>query len=143
MKPTILLIDDDPMVARLVQLALEPEGYQLAIAPNGLQGFKMAQTNPPGLILLDLMLPGQDGFEVLNRLRAEPRTADVPVIVVSSKSQPTDKHTATKIGANAYLPKPYKRTELLALIRSLMSEQPEEATAAEMRIPQVGELILA
>jgi hypothetical protein len=68
------------------------------------------------------MLPGQDGFEVLNQLRAEPRTAEVPVIVVSSKSQPADKQTATKIGANAYLTKPYKRAELLSLIRSLLNE---------------------
>jgi len=123
MKPTILLIDDDPMVARLVQLVLEPEGYQLTIAPNGLDGLKIAQTNPPDLLLLDLMLPGQDGFQVLRQLRAEPRTADIPVIVLSSKAQPTDKHTAAKIGANAYLTKPYKRAELLSLIRSLLSER--------------------
>ena len=123
MKPTILLIDDDSMVARLVQLALEPEGYQLTTAPNGLEGLKIAQANPPDLILLDLMLPGQDGFKVLNQLRAEPQTADIPVIVVSSKAQPTDKHAAAKIGANAYLTKPYRRAELLSLIRSLLSER--------------------
>ncbi|MFQ6100209.1 MAG: response regulator [Anaerolineae bacterium] len=138
MTPTILLIDDDPMVARLVQLTLEPEGYQLVVAPNGLQGLKMAQTDPPDLLLLDLMLPGQDGFEVLNRLRAEPRTADVPVIVVSSKSQPTDKHTATKIGANAYLTKPYRRAELLETIRSLLSERSEKATACGTGVILVG-----
>ncbi len=123
MEPTILLIDDDPMVARLVQLMLEPEGYQLTVAPNGLEGLKIAQINPPDLLLLDLMLPGQDGFQVLHQLRAEPRTADIPVIVVSSKSQPTDKQTATEIGANAYLAKPYKRAELLSLIRSLLGER--------------------
>ena len=138
MKPTILLIDDDPMVARLVELSLESEGYQLAVAPNGLKGLKMAQTNPPDLILLDLMLPGQDGFEVLNRLRAAPRTADVPVVVVSSKSQPTDKQTAAKIGANAYMTKPYRRTELLSTIHSLLSEKAEAAVASGTGVILVG-----
>lgn len=131
MKPTILLIEDDPMVARLVELAVGPKGYQTIFAPNGLQGLKMAQANPPDLILLDLMLPGQDGFEVLHQLRAEPQTANVPVIVVSSKSQLADKETAAKIGANAYLSKPYKRAELLSLIRSLLSERPEKTTTGE------------
>lgn len=111
------------MAARIVEMVLSPEGYQIVTVPNGRQGLEMAQATPPDLILLDLMLPGQeDGFEVLRRLRAEPRTADVPVIVVSSKAQPADKEMAANIGANAYLTKPYKRAELLSLVRSLLSE---------------------
>ncbi len=123
MKPTVLLIEDDPMAARIVEMVLGPERYQIVTVPNGRRGLEMAQANPPDLILLDLMLPGQeDGFEVLRRLRAESKTTDVPVIVVSSKAQPADRETAANIGANAYLTKPYKRAELLSLIRSLLSE---------------------
>ncbi len=125
MKPTILVIEDDPKSARLVELILNREGYQTTIAPNGPQGLKMAQTTPPDLILLDLMLPGLDGFEVLRQLRAEPRTADVPVIVVSAKAQLTDKETAARIGANGYVTKPYRRAELLPLIRSELSVRTE------------------
>ena len=120
MKPTILVIEDDPMASRLVALMLGNAGYQVVSASNGLQGLEMAQDSPPDLILLDLMLPGPDGFDVLSQLRTEPRTASVPVIVVSSKSQHTDKQTAASIGANAYLTKPYKRAELLETIRSLL-----------------------
>ncbi|MBU0704709.1 MAG: response regulator [Chloroflexi bacterium] len=124
MKPTILVIEDDPMTSRLVELMLVHEGYQVTIASNGLQGLEMAQTLSPDLVLLDLMLPGPDGFDVLNQLQAKPQTARVPVIVVSSKSQHTDKQTAASIGANAYLTKPYKRAELLETIRSLL-KRPE------------------
>ncbi|MBU0704954.1 MAG: response regulator [Chloroflexi bacterium] len=138
MKSTILLIEDDPGAARLAELILNSKGYQIVIASNGLQGLKLAQANPPDMILLDLMLPGQDGFEVLNLLRAEPRTADVPVIIVSSKSQLTDKQTATKIGADAYLAKPYKQAELLDLVHSLLRERPKKAAARGNCVLLVG-----
>lgn len=124
MKPTILVIEDDPMTSRLVELMLVQEGYQVTIASNGLQGLEMAQALSPDLVLLDLMLPGPDGFDVLNQLQAKHQTAKIPVIVVSSKSQHADKQTAANIGANAYLTKPYKRAELLETIRSLL-KRPE------------------
>ena len=127
-EPFILLIEDDPLSAGLVELLLNREGYQVLTAPNGFHGLRMAQASPPDLILLDLMLPGIDGFEVLNRLRADPQTAAVPVMILSAKSQPSDKRTAARIGANAYLPKSYKRAELLALVRSLLEERTDQAT---------------
>lgn len=123
MQSTILVIEDDPMASRMVELILVHEGYQVAIASNGLQGLEMIQANPPDLILLDLMLPGPDGFDILNQLQANPQTAKVPVIVVSSKSQHTDKQTAASVGANAYLTKPYRRAELLETIRSLLNTE--------------------
>lgn len=125
-KPVILLIEDDPLSASLVELLLNHEGYQVLTATNGFHGLRMAQASPPDLILLDLMLPGIDGFEVLNRLRADPQTAAVPVIILSAKSQPSDKRTAARIGANAYLSKSYKRAELLDLVHSLLEESAEK-----------------
>jgi CheY-like chemotaxis protein len=138
MAQTILLVEDDPLSARLADLVLRSEGYEVITAPNGLQALKIAQDAPPDLIMLDLMLPGLDGFEVLNRLRANPKTADVPVVVVSSKSQPTDKHTAIKVGANDYLTKPYRKNELLEVVRSLLSTQPEKAAARTACVILVG-----
>lgn len=79
------------------------------------------------LTLFDLMLPGLDGFKVLNRLRADPQTADMPVVIVSAKSQLDDKQMAARIGANAYLTKPYDGDELVTLVRSLVSERQEQA----------------
>lgn len=129
MTQTILLIEDDPLSARLADLVLKSEGYQVIIAPDGLQGLKIAHDTPPDLILLDLMLPGLDGFEVLSRLRADAQTADVPVVVVSSKSQPTDKETAAKVGADDYVTKPYRKAQLLEVVRSRLGERPEKAAA--------------
>jgi two-component system cell cycle response regulator DivK len=130
MAQTILVIEDDPLSARLADLVLGSEGYHVIIAQNGLLGLKAARETPPDLVLLDLMLPGLDGFEVLNRMRADPQTANVRVVIVSSKSQPADKETATKIGADAYLTKPYRKGELLDMVRSLLSEAPEKAKVA-------------
>ncbi len=122
MKAKILLIEDDPIARRLVELQLSTEGYELLTAPDGLQGLNIISETPPNLVLLDLMLPGLDGFEILSRLRADPKTADLPVIVVSAKSRPTDTDTANRIGANAYLTKPYTKEELLALVAKHTSE---------------------
>jgi CheY-like chemotaxis protein len=129
MAQTILLIEDDPLSARLADLVLGSEGYQVIVAQNGIQGLKVARETPPDLVLLDLMLPGLDGFEVLNRMRSDPQTANVRVVIVSSKSQPTDKETAAKIGADAYLTKPYRKADLLEMVRSLLSTVAEEGEA--------------
>lgn len=122
MERTILLIEDDPLSARLVDLILKSEGHQVIMAHDGFQGLQIAQNTSLDLILLDLMLPGIDGFEVLRRLRADPNTADVKVVVVSAKSQPADKERAAELGTNDYLTKPYRKVELLKVVRSLLSE---------------------
>ena len=122
MERTILLIEDDPLSARLVDLILKSEGHQVIIVRDGFQGLEVAQNTSLDLILLDLMLPGIDGFEVLRRLRADPETADVHVVVVSAKSQPADKERAAELGVDAYLTKPYRKVELLQVVRSLLSE---------------------
>jgi CheY-like chemotaxis protein len=122
MERTILLIEDDPLSARLVDLILKSEGHHVIITRDGFQGLAAAQNAPPDLILLDLMLPGIDGFEVLRQLREDPKTADVRVVIVSAKSQPADKERAAAFGVDAYLTKPYRKVELLKLVRSLLSE---------------------
>jgi two-component system cell cycle response regulator len=122
MERTILLIEDDPLSARLVDLILKSEGHQVIMVQDGSRGLEIAQNTPLDLILLDLMLPGIDGFEVLRRLRADPKTANVKVVVVSAKSQPADKEKAAELGINYYLTKPYRKVELLEVVRSLLSE---------------------
>jgi two-component system cell cycle response regulator len=121
MERTILLIEDDPLSARLVDLILKSEGHRVIMARDGFQGLEIAQRTPLDLVLLDLMLPGMDGFEVLRRLRENPETADVKVVVVSAKSQPADKEKATELGIDYYLTKPYRKVELLEVVRSLLS----------------------
>lgn len=138
MRPTVLVIEDDPLAARLLERQLEPEGYDVAIAHHGLEGLKLARTTPPSLVLLDLMLPGLDGFEVLSRLRSEPGTAGIPVIIVTAKSQATDRQTATRVGANAFLSKPFQRSELLDLVHSLVQAQEEQPAGPGAGVILIG-----
>jgi len=129
MKPTILIIEDDPIAAHLLELTLKRKGFQALVAFDGLQGLAITRSQPVDLILLDLMLPGLDGFEVLNRLRDDQRTADLPVVVISAKTRPADKRAAAKVGADAYLTKPYETGQALELIGSLLREKREQTTA--------------
>src|SRR3972149_6100057 len=125
----ILVIDDDQEVLQLLIIMLEHEGYQVSVAANGVQGLKIARNQRPDLVLLDLMLPGIDGFEVCSRLRKEPATATVPVLIVSAKSQQTDRAAGTKVGANGYLTKPYQRKELIAQVRMFLDRSQAAAVA--------------
>jgi DNA-binding response OmpR family regulator len=129
MKPTILVIEDDSMTTRIVEMMLSYEGYRILCASDGPQGVRMAQDHHPDLVVLDLMLPGQNGYEVLQELRAEPRTANVPVVILSAKTQPHDKHTAATLGADAYLTKPYSRLDLVAVVGSLLDKESTKASA--------------
>jgi CheY-like chemotaxis protein len=126
-RAAILVIEDDPPTAHLLQILLEREGYQALIASNGVEGLEIAWSRPVDLILLDLMLPGMDGFEGLNRLRSDPRTVSVPIAILSVKSQHTDKQAAARLGADAYLVKPYNHADLLATVDALLRARAMEA----------------
>ena len=125
----ILAIDDDPVMLHLLTAMLKHEGYQVSAAADGFQGLKIARNQRPDLVLLDLMLPGIDGFEVCSRLRKEPATATVPVLIVSAKSQQTDRTTGAKVGANGYLTKPYQRDELISQVRLFLDQSQAAAVA--------------
>lgn len=120
----ILVIEDDPVLARLVDLTLKRAGYESIIASNGLAGMEHVRADPsPDLVLLDLMLPVMDGFEVLNLIRSDPRTADLPVIVVTGKTQTTDRQLALQLGANDYITKPYRPQNIVARIEDHFAQQ--------------------
>jgi DNA-binding response OmpR family regulator len=114
----ILIIEDDPEAAHILELSLKREGYTVGIAMDGTQGLSAVQTQRPDLVLLDLMMPDVDGFEVCRRIRANPATARLPIIVVSARTQDADKQMAAKVGASGYLTKPYRRADLLAAIEA-------------------------
>ena len=97
----------------------------MSTASNGMTGLRMVKENPPDLLILDVMLPGLDGFEICSRLRNEPPTARLPIIMLSAKGQETDRETGLKVGANEYLTKPVNRELLLETISKLLSERVE------------------
>ncbi len=123
MKEKIMIVDDDPSIVRLMQYFLENNGYETIIAGNGLQALKKAENENPSLILLDLMLPGVDGFEVCHRLRLNPVTSDIPVLMLSAKDDETDKNEALKVGANGYITKPVKGPGLIERVQELLSQR--------------------
>lgn len=117
----ILIVEDDPSFSRAINHIVEKEGYNVITASNGMTGLRMAKEENPDLLILDVMLPGLDGFEICSRLRQDPPTAGLPIIMLSAKGQEADKTTGLKVGANEYLTKPVDRTLLLEKVTLLLA----------------------
>lgn len=117
----ILIVDDDADTLRLVGLMLQRQGYQISAASNGSQGLAKAFEERPNLILLDVMMPDMDGYEVTRRLRANPATASIPILMFTAKTQLDDKVTGFEVGADDYLTKPTHPTELQSHVKSLLA----------------------
>ncbi len=113
----ILVIDDEPSVLSVVSAYLKPEGYEVYTATDGNAGLKAAQIFKPDLIVLDLMLPGMDGIELLSRLRRE---SDVYVIMLTARSDETDKIVGLSVGADDYVTKPFSPRELVARVKAAL-----------------------
>ncbi len=116
----VLIVDDDPDGAFMIEQVLAKGGFRTEIAPDGLSGLARAKAEDVGLVLLDVMLPGMDGFEVCHRLRSDPATADLPIVMISAKSRPDDIDTGLRMGANAYLTKPLRLAEVVEQVKELM-----------------------
>ncbi len=123
MNKKILVIEDDPASLRLVKYTLQHEGYQVLTATNGLAGIRKAQNEEPDLIVLDVMLPGMDGFEICYRLRAEPQTAQLPILMLSAKAREIDKATGVKVRADDYISKPWHRVGLVTKIATMLERK--------------------
>ncbi len=117
MAEKILIVDDDLETLRLVGLMLQRQGYEIVAANNGTQAMGMARTEKPALIVLDIMMPDIDGYEVTKQLRNDPDTANIPIILFTAKSQVDDKVQGYESGADDYLTKPVHPAELVAKIK--------------------------
>jgi two-component system alkaline phosphatase synthesis response regulator PhoP len=113
----ILVVDDEPSIVNLVSSYLKAEGYQVFTASDGPAGLKAARTYKPDLIVLDIMLPGLDGLEVLSRLRRE---SDVYVILLTARTEETDKIIGLSVGADDYVTKPFSPRELTARVKAAL-----------------------
>src|ERR1051326_6618128 len=112
----VLVIDDDRKLCRLIRDYLEPMGYEVSAAHTGADGCEKAVAEPWQAIILDVMLPGMDGFEVLKRIR---RQSDVPVLMLTARGDEADRIVGLEIGADDYLPKTFSTRELLARLRAV------------------------
>ncbi len=120
MTQTILLVDDDVDTLKLIGLMLQRRGYQIIAAQNGTQALARAESDLPDLIILDVMMPDIDGYEVCRRLRANPKTGPIPVIMFTAKTQVTDKVAGFQAGADDYLTKPIHPAELASHVEAIL-----------------------
>ncbi|MBA4383784.1 MAG: hypothetical protein C0410_03540 [Anaerolinea sp.] len=121
MTEKILIVDDDVETLRLVGLMLQRQGYQIVAANNGTQAIAMARAEAPDLIILDVMMPDMDGYQVTTELRKDPQLADTPILMFTAKSQVDDKVAGYDAGVDDYLTKPVHPAELIAHLKALLS----------------------
>src|SRR6476620_11510283 len=141
MKPVdrILVIDDDVELCSLVSEYLEPEGFQVESAPDGNRGLEQALTGEHLLVVLDVMLPGLNGFEVLRRLRDKSK---IPVLLLTARGEDVDRIVGLEIGADDYLPKPFNPRELVARIRAVLRRSLPGKDGKVSDVVRVGEIEL-
>lgn len=120
MSEKILIIDDEEHIVELIRYNMEASGYMTLEAYNGLDGLKLAKEEVPDLVLLDLMLPGMDGLEVCKRLRADDKLKNIPIIMLTAKSEEIDKILGLELGADDYITKPFSVRELNARVKALL-----------------------
>jgi len=140
---TILVIDDDRAINELVKVNLELEGHKIIQAYDGIEGFALCKQELPSLVVLDVMMPDVDGFTVAQRIRQNPRTKYIPILMLTALSQINDKVSGFNIGVDDYLVKPFEMEELIVRVRALLkrtSQIPESAATRELLT--LGEITL-
>ena len=123
---TIYIVEDDINIREIERYALKNSGYEVEEFEGSASFFKRLEKNIPSLILLDIMLPGEDGLDILTRIRADKATADVPVIMVTAKTSELDKVKGLDVGADDYLTKPFGVMELIARVKAVLRRTMEE-----------------
>jgi CheY-like chemotaxis protein len=125
-RPTrILVADDDPVILRLLQVNFNLEGYEVHTATRGEEALEKARDHLPDVILLDVMMPGVDGWEVCRRLKEDQATAAIPVIFLSARAQDQDRRRGYELGVVAYVTKPFDPGELIEVVQRSLSGSPE------------------
>lgn len=121
MLPKVLVCDNEEVLRALVRGALEIGDYEILEARDGDESVELARATEPDLIVLDMMMPGRTGLEVLEELRAEPRFAETPVIMLTARAQTVDRKAAVEAGASHFLPKPFSPLALASLVEELLN----------------------
>ncbi len=140
MPNTVLVVEDEPNLLTALNYTLEQEGYQVLAASDGEAGLDLARTRDPDLIILDLMLPRLDGFELCRMVR---RDSSIPIIMLTAKGEEVDRVVGLELGADDYVTKPFSMRELLARVRNMLrraAAPPSYGTDGEARIVQSGNL---
>ena len=135
----VLVVDDDPLLVRLVRTHLEKAGYKVLTAADGEQALETAANELPDLVVLDLMLPKLDGYEVCRRIR---EFSMVPVVMLTARGEPVDRLRGFEMGADDYLSKPFVPAELLARVRAVLRRSQQGNAASTPSVVQCGEIAI-
>ncbi len=136
-KPTILIVDDEVHIVELVRFNLEKEGYNVISARDGLKAYQMATRHKPDLIVLDVMLPEMDGFEVCRLIQKDAELSEIPIIMLTARSEEIDKVLGLEIGADDYITKPFSPRELIARVKARLRRM----TAKQQKHQIAGDVI--
>jgi DNA-binding response OmpR family regulator len=140
MPKTILLIDDEPDLIKLLDYNLTRADYLVLSARDGETGFSLARKHAPNLIILDIMMPGMDGWEVCKKLRQEPSTAATPILMLTAKAVETDRVLGLELGADDYVTKPFSVREVLARVKALLRRS--EPASEPREVIKAGKLVI-
>lgn len=115
----VVLVEDEQNIAEAIRFLLSNEGWRVQMLANGATAVEVIRRAMPGLVILDVMLPGRSGFEILHDLRADPALADLPILMLTARGQTRDRDMAEKAGVSRFMTKPFSNTEMLAAVRDL------------------------
>ena len=136
---TVLVVDDETDILELVAFNLERQQFKVLTADNGISAVQMAREKLPDMIVLDLMLPGMDGFSVYKELRNDPRTSSIPVLMLTAKGEVNDRIAGLELGADDYVTKPFSPKELMLRVRALLKRTRKVTVDASLK---VGDFLL-
>lgn len=137
MPDTILIVDDEQHIIDLARMYLEQEGFAVASVNDGLKALDSILTNTPALVVLDLMLPGLDGWEICRRVRAQ---SDVPIVMLTARSDDIDKIVGLELGADDYLTKPFNPRELVARVKAILRRADKKPATSDDNILHIDNL---
>ncbi len=138
----ILVVDDDKEIVRLVKSYLEQAGYQVLTAYDGETALHVMRRDRPDLAVLDLMMPGRDGWDVTRVVRGDPSLTDMPIIMLTARVEDTDKILGLELGADDYVTKPFNPREIVARVRSVLRRAQGSSATSTQRVLQIGELMM-
>jgi DNA-binding response OmpR family regulator len=136
---TILLVDDEAHIVELARMYLERDGFRVKAVGDGDAALQAVQQNPPALLVLDLMLPGLDGYEVCRRVRA---SSDLPIIMLTARDDDLDKIVGLELGADDYMTKPFNPRELVARVKAILRRSERAAARAETAALRLSDVVI-
>jgi DNA-binding response OmpR family regulator len=122
MTKRILIVDDEPNIVVSLEFLMKREGFEVAVATDGEAALKSVEEKKPDLVLLDIMLPKKNGFEVCQTIRANPELQEVKIVMLTAKGRDTEVAKGTALGADAYMTKPFSTKDLIAQVRQILGE---------------------